>query len=552
MADATELLDRARAAYRRRDWLAARSAFDEARDHAPLEADDLSALANCSWWLGDLAAALPAQTEAYRLYIDAADPGPAAVTAMDIAYTLSLRGDEAQASGWMSRAARLLQDLPEGVEHGYLDYIVGFEAAFDAGELDDAYRAAQRVEDMGQRFGDQTLVAAGVLGQGRVLMKRGRVRDGMALLDEAMVAAVSDELDPGWAGNIYCHLMRACEELADLRRASEWTEVTMRWCERMPGAGPFLGICRVHRAQVLRVRGAWKDAEREVLRVCEERPYFDVGMAGEAHYQLGDLRRQRGDLAGAETAFVAAQRLGRDPQPGAALLRLAKGQTAAAETAISAALAAAEGDPLARARLLPAAVEIAVAADDLTRAREASDELQQIADLYGTTGFAAQAAHARGLLLLASHDREAALGRLRQAVRIWQNLGAPYDTARARLLLAVAYEALGDREAAGVERATARDELTRLGAPSPTELALTARPGNAAGLTPREAEVVSLVAAGHTNQEIASELVVSIRTVERHLSTVYDKLGVHGRSARAAAVSHALREGLLTVPAGSA
>jgi ATP/maltotriose-dependent transcriptional regulator MalT len=548
MGGVTEPVVRARAAYRRRSWAEARAAFREALARGSLDADDLSALANCAWWLGDLDEALPALQGVYRAYLDAGEPGQAALAAMDIAYTLALRGEEAQATGWLGRAARLLEDRPDSLERGYLDYITGFEATFDAGDLDGALAAARQVQDVGERFGDETLIAAGVMGRGRVLLKQGQVGAGMALLDEAMVAAVSDELDPGWSGNIYCHLMRACEELADLRRAGEWTEVTMRWCERMPGAGPFLGICRVHRAQVLRVRGAWQEAEREVVRVCETVPHFDVGIVGEAHYQLGDLRRQRGDLAGAEAAFAAARRLGRDPQPGMALVHLARGQTATAATSIAVALATVAGDPLARARLLPAAVEITVAAGDLGRARAASDELQDLAATYATTGFAAQAAYARGLLLLAGGDAEAALARLRQAQRAWQDLGAPYETARTRVLLASAYGLLRDREAARIEHAAARDELARLGAAWPAVSPLPAQAG-AAGLTPREAEVLGLVAAGRTNQQIAAELVLSIRTVERHLSTVYDKLGVNGRSARAAAVSYALRQGIITAPA---
>jgi DNA-binding NarL/FixJ family response regulator len=543
MADTADLLEAARDAYRRRDWVAARAHFGAARAEEPLGAEDLYALSNCAWWLGDLDEALPVQQEVYRLHIDADQRGPAALVAMDIGYTLSIRGEEAQGSGWLSRAVRLLEDQPEGVEHGYLDYVLGFEAALAVPQLDEGLEAARRIHGLGQRFGDPTLTALGVLGQGRVLVKQGQVAEGMAMLDEAMVAAVSDELDPAWAGNIYCHLMVACDEIADLRRAAEWTEVVARWCERMPGAGPFMGICRVHRARTLQVRGDWTSAEREAVRVCEELARFDVEIVAEAHYQLGDLRRQRGDLAGAEAAFQAGHRLGRDPQPGLALVRLAGGEVETASASISSALAAAADERLVRARLLPAAVEIDLAAGDLDRARAASDELAEIASTYGTTGFAAQARQAHGSVLLAEGAVAQALTTLRHALRTWQELGSPYAVATVRILLARAYDELGDRDAARLEQAAAQAEFARLGA-GPGG-AGRRRPDRTGGLTAREAQVLGLVAAGKSNQQIAAELVLSIRTVERHLATVYDKLGVHGRSARAAAVSHALREGIL-------
>lgn len=421
----------AREAYWRRDWVAARTGLLAAQSEAPLDADDLFLLADCAWWLGDLDAALPALQEAHRRYLDAERPADAAVVALNVAYTLGLRGDEAQASGWMSRAGRLLADLPEGPGHGYLAYI-DFEQAFHGFDLDAALRTAQWIHDLGHRCGDPTLVALGVLGQGRVLIKQGQVEPGMALLDEAMLAAVSDGIDPGWAGNIYCNLMEACHEIADLRRAGEWTQVTAEWCEQMPGAGPFLGICRIHRAQVLQVQGDWATAERELLRVCDQLAHFAVGAVAEAHYLLGDVRRQHGDLAGAEAAFREAHRLGRDPQPGLALLRLAAGNADGAAAAIRAALTTAGADPLARGHLLPAALEIALATGDVDQARAASAELAELAATYGSVGFTAESLHARGAVLLAAGDAAAALPVLRDALRHWQAVGARCKLPRVR------------------------------------------------------------------------------------------------------------------------
>lgn len=205
MAHAAEMLNAAHEAVRARNWVAARSAFAAAREHQPLSADDLKAFANCQWWLGDLDGAVAEQQQVYQLYLAAGDTGAAALVALDIGYTMSFRGEEAQGSGWLRRAARLLDDHPDGVERGYLDYVLGFETAFNALDLATAEACAERTHALGKQFDDPALIALGVMGQGRVLVRRGDVAAGLALLDEAMLTAVSDDLDPSWAGNIYCH-----------------------------------------------------------------------------------------------------------------------------------------------------------------------------------------------------------------------------------------------------------------------------------------------------------------------------------------------------------
>jgi len=537
-----ELLQAARAAFGRRDWLGARDAFNAARARGMLTADDLFALGDSVWWLGSFREAEGCYEEAYRRYLQEARPLQGAMAALALAEFLFMRGEAAAGSGWMSRALRLLNDQPESAEHGYALFM-DVEGALGAGDFAAAIDTARRMQDIGRRFADPSLTALGVAGEGRALIKQGQVRDGIALLDEAMLAALSDELDPGWAGNIYCQLMRACYELSDLRRAGEWTQATARWCERLPAAGPFMGVCRVHRAQVFQVHGAWEQAEREAARACEDLANFDLGTVAEGSYQVGEVRRLRGDLAGAEQAFRRAHALGRDPQPGLALLRLAQGRVDAAAASIRAALAAESRDRLARARLCAAQVEIALEAGVIEAARRASAELEETATIYRSSGLEAAAPQARGAVLLADGRPAEALQALRLACLRWQRLNAPYEAARVRLLLARAYDALGNQDAAALELDAAEAVFTRLGATLDAKRVAQLRrrtplPG---GLTEREAEVLALVAAGKTNREIAASLCISEKTVARHLSNIFTKLGLPTRTAAAAyAFEHGL------------
>jgi DNA-binding NarL/FixJ family response regulator len=374
-----------------------------------------------------------------------------------------------------------------------------------------------------------------VLGEGRALVRLGRVPQGMAALDEAMLAALSGDLSPEWAGNIYCHLVAACYELVDLGRFGRWVVATEQWLATLRATAVFSGICRVHRCQLDQIRGNWAAAEREADRVREEVAGIAVATAAEAAYTVAEIRRLRGDAAGAEHAYQLAHRLGRDPQPGLALLRARQGRTQAAAAAIRAALAAETRNQLVRARLYAAQVEIALAAGDAGTAREASDELGGIADAYGTVGLAATSGLARGAVLLAEGQPGEALGALRTACRQWRELDAPYEVARVRQALAEAYERLGDADSAARERAEARATLDRLGA------APAAQPG---GLTGREVEVLGLVAAGRTNRQIATELAIAEKTVARHLSNIFTKIDVGTRTEAAAyAFTHGLARG---------
>jgi DNA-binding NarL/FixJ family response regulator len=543
-----EVLEAARDAYRRHDWAGAREGFLAARAAGELAAADLDALADAAWWLGEAEEASAVLEAAYRRHLDEGRPGGAAMAAVGVAVNHLLRGDGVVGSGWLGRARRLVRDQPEGAEHGYLLYLE-LEGALGGDDPATVVETARRVREIGRRHADPNLVAAGDLFEGRVLVRQGRMAEGMALLGEAMLAVLSGELRPEYAGNVYCHLMAAFSELADVRRAAEWTEATGRWLATLPAAVLFTGVCRVHRSQVLQRKGAWAQAEREAALVCQDLADLHVEGAAEGHYQLGELRRLRGDLEGAEAAYLQAHALGRDPQPGLALLRLAQGRAATAAASIRAALTAATSDRLARAWLCAAQVEVALAAGDLEAAGRASDELDRTAATYGSSGLEAAALQARGAVLLAGGRPEAALPTLRAACRRWQELDAPYDAARVRLLLSRAYRALGDADAAGRELDAAGAVFERLGATPDVDrvAALRGRPSLPAGLTGREAEVLALVAAGRTNREIAEQLVLSHKTVARHLSNIFAKLEVTSRTQAAA---YAFQHGLATPERG--
>lgn len=537
--------DDARAAHRNGDWDRAYALFSAARDTSPLSPEDLESLSAAAWWLGRVNDCLEAGEAAFQGYVDADRLRNAAMCAVEMAVSLFLRGEESLGSGWIGRARRLLDGLPEGPEHGYVRYVVEVEGGLERGDLGAVVEAAAEVHRIGREHGDRNLVAVGVLGEGRARLKLGEMAEASALLDEAMVAVRSRDLDPEWAGNVYCHLMAACHEVADIGRARAWTEVTWQWLSELSAAVLFTGICRVHRSQVLQVTGEWDRAEKEAACVLNDLSDIHVASVAEAHYQIGELRRLRGDLDGAAHAYGRARELGRDPQPGLALLWLAQGRAGAAEAAIRAAVRAAATDRIARARLCTVQIEIALAVDDLEAAQRAIAELEDSAAAYGTSGLEAAALHWRGAVALADGHPEEALPALRAACRRWHDVHATYDAARACVLLGKAYGALGDLETAAAELAAATETFDRLGATVDARevRALTGDRSLPAGLTEREAQVLACVASGKTNREVAEDLVLSEKTIARHLSNIFLKLDVSTRTEAAAfAFAHGLAE----------
>jgi DNA-binding NarL/FixJ family response regulator len=361
-----------------------------------------------------------------------------------------------------------------------------------------------------------------------------------------MVAVSSDELSPMITGIIYCSVISACRAACAMDRAHEWTEALAVWCERQPDLVAYAGQCRVHRAAVLRFRGAWQRALDEATRAAEDAAATGDpdGVLGAARYEEGESRRLRGELAAADEAFRAASRLGREPLPGLALLRLAQGDTEGAATSISRAVAE-KIDPLARARLLPAHVRIMLAAGRINEAAAASHELDALAGAVGTEYLGAAANHARGAVRLAEGDEGAACQSLRAACHAWRSLHAPYETARSHELLGHACHRLGDDEAAALELEAARSLYAELGAATDLSRLDPARSGRTHGLTRREREVLAHVATGQTNRAIASELFISEKTVARHVSNIFSKLGL---STRAGATAYAYEHDLLRPP----
>jgi ATP/maltotriose-dependent transcriptional regulator MalT len=460
-----------------------------------------------------------------------------------VAFCLLNRGDFARSNGWVARGRRILDDGGHDcVERGYL-LILPSRIHVLAREWDQAHALAAEAAAIGERFGDLDLVTIARLLLGRSLITRGMTTDGLVLLDEAMVGVVAGEVSPTIAGLLYCGTIAMCQEIFDLGRAREWTAALSQWCRSEPDLVPYSGECLIHRAEILQLHGAWKDA---VEAIEEARDRFlrraERADVGGAFYQLGELHRLAGDFAAAEDAFRQANRWGREPQPGLALLRLAQGQTDAAQAAIRRAVEEA-GDAAPRARLLPAYVEIMVAAGDVAAARAAADELARVAEAFGAPMVRALATQAQGAVLLAEGDATAALGALRQAWRAWKDLETPYETARARVLIAQACRALGDEDGAAMELDAARAIFHELGA-AVDLAAVQGRPDDrtAGGLTPRELQVLRLVAAGKTNRAIAEELFLSEKTVARHVSNIFAKLCV---SSRAAATAFAYQHGLV-------
>jgi len=450
-----------REAVRRYAWRDAYELFKAADQGKSLDADDLEGLAEAAWWNGRSDECISARERAFALHMAADRPRRAARIALALAKDHFAHRASAVGKAWINRTQRLLDDQPDVVERGYLIRLQAM-LALGGEAYDEALNLARQTLEIGTRFGDRDLIALALQDQGQVYVARGQVKEGMALIDEATVAALSGELTPYTTGAIYCNLIGVCEEMADYGRAGEWTDAARRWCERTAIAG-FPGMCRVHRAGVIQFHGDWREAEIEARNAFDELRHFNVGYAAEAQYLIGENRLYRGDLAEAREAFEQAHQLGRDPNPGLALLQLEEGNVQAAAAGIRRGLSATT-QPLPRARLLSAQVTIGLAAGDFSTAQAAVTELSETARTYSTSALRAQALLAQGLLSLASDEHEGAVRSLCEALILWREVGAPYEEARTRVALGSAYRAGGDADGATLELQAARSAFTRLGA----------------------------------------------------------------------------------------
>jgi DNA-binding CsgD family transcriptional regulator len=531
----------------RQAWESAYALLSTEDRERALEPDDLARLATAAAMLGreDEIAGLWAR--AHSEYVTKGDRRGAVRCAYWLVIPMLFRGEMAQAGGWIARAQRLLdEEEGECAEHGYLLFAMALRSVRegDFSSVQERFAEAARI---GTEWRDADLIAQARHGEGRALIRLGEIARGAALLDEVMATVISGAVSPLVAGAIYCSVLEACQEMYDVRRAQEWTDAMTRWCSQQPEGLGFRGQCLIHRAELLQLHGAWSGASEEATRARDRflrpPPHRAISLA---YYRIAELHRLRGEIADAEEAYRQASQAGLDPQPGLALLRLAQRQTSIARTAIARALGEAR-EPPRRAQLLPAFIEISIATSEVAQARTAADELEELATKRGAPALQATSASASGEVMLAEGNARGALVALREAFTSWQRLDAPYEAARARVLIARTCRALGDLDTAAMELACAKQTFGELGAVH--DLArvdeLLRRGSEGAGeseLTPRETEVLRLVATGKTNRAIAASLGISEKTVARHISNIFMKLDLANR---AAATAYAYEHGVL-------
>ena len=530
-------------------WAAAARHLAEADAAGALEPADLQLLAEATYLLGREPDAISLWTRTHRAFLAAGAKSAAARCAFWIGLILELRGDQAQAGGWIARAERLAEEAGDCVEVGYVKFYAGM-GRLETGDVAGAAEALGEAAVIAERFRDDDLLAFTRMASGQTAMWLGGQAEGLALLDEAMVSVTAGEVSAVAAGIVYCALIMACNYVFDLRRASEWTEALSGWCAAQPDLVPYRGNCQVHRTEVLVLRGRWDVAGAEAEQAqCS---LDGTPMAADAHYQRGEVHRLRGELAQAEAAFRQAADLGKSPQPGLCLLRLAQGDVQAAAAARR--LLGETGEPPFRARLLGAMVEVLLADGEVAAARAAADELAGFGAAFDSPLLRATAGSAAGAVLLAEGNPRAACETLRRAAEGWRALDVPYELARTRALLGAACAQLGDADGAAMEFDGARRALTALGAGPALRVAEALAGGGSAGvsavgatseagpLTAREVEVLALLATGRTNKAIAAELVISEKTVARHVANIFTKLDL---SSRSGATAYAYEHGLV-------
>lgn len=518
--------------YRERSWSEAYEAL-KGREKS-LKTEELYQLALAANLTGKDVESIDILARTHHQFLENKKIGLAVRCAFWVGMLLMFKGERARGSGWFSRAQRLIEEHQyDGPENGLLLIPAGL-GALGAGKPEMAYTNFKKAHEIGKGYNDADLTTLGLLGQGQAMIQLGNISEGLALLDESMVAVDSAGISPLVVGIVYCAVIETCQLIFDIRRAQEWTAVLTQWCESQPDLVPFRGQCLIRRSQIMHIHGEWVEALDEMQRACQilSKPPGEPA-AGEAYYQLAEIFRLRGDFQQAEKLYLEANKWGRKPQPGLALLRLAQNEKDLAIKSIQNALDEAK-TPLARIKILPAYIEITLAHDSVAEARSAVDELDTLAEKYDVIFLHATRAYCRGAVFLKEDDPAAAIEVLRRSLNFWNELNAPYEAAAARLLLGVAYRAQGDQDTAMVELTAAQwifKELEALPDLQKVE-AFTdkKKEPDRHGLTLRELQVLQLVSQGETNKAIASELFISERTVERHLSNIFNKLRVNSRT----------------------
>jgi DNA-binding NarL/FixJ family response regulator len=545
-------LQRGREALGRGDWGAARDALQQAvaLDESAEAQEDLG---TALWWLDDQANVLEARESAFRLYRAAGDDRSAARLATLLALDyVDYRDDTAAASGWMQRAEHLLEGIPTSDEHAWVQLYTALKALMFDGDIEQARQRRDNALALARELNnlDVEMMAVGI--DGLLLIREGKFADGMLRVDEAMTAAVGGEMsDLAAIGNTCCFLIYACEAVADYDRAAQWCERTREFCRRM-GLDAFFAICRNYYATVLIWKGAWDEADAELSAALRELQVLRPGYAKESLAKLGELRRKQGRLEEAEALFQQA-----DPHRlslmGRAALALDRSDPQAALDFLERQIRRiGEEDVGERAFALALRVDAQIMAGDIEAAAAGLTELETAVSLVGTQPLRATANAERGAIARALGQLDKAKLHFEDAVDLFEASNADFDAARLRLDLSGVLQELG-RDTSAMEQAVmAQGIFKRLGSTVYGERAamliasLASSMGKPPGeplpydLTPREAEVLWLIAAGKTNQEIADDLVLSIRTVERHISTVYEKLNLSGRAARASAAAIAV------------
>jgi DNA-binding CsgD family transcriptional regulator len=536
LVNTVDALAHGRESFEGKAWGDAHAQLSAADLEAPLELDDLERLAAAAYLSGRDAESEEIWGRAHHESLDRSDWARAARCAFWLGISLSSRSENAKASGWLARGQRVVEESGhQCAEQGWLLIPVGLQL-YHTGDHAGSSATFEEAAKIGSAYADHELVVMARQAQGRALIRLGQTQSGLSMLDEAMVAVTAGEVSPIPAGIIYCSVIEACQEILDIRRAHDWTAALSDWCASQPDLVLYRGRCLVHRAEIMQLHGDWPEAIEEARQACKRLSVPPQPQLGMAYHRLAELHRLRGSFEEAEEAYREAAERRQRVEPGPSLLRLAEGRVDAAVASMRRALDEARTH-VPRSKVLPACVEIMLAADEVGAARACADELSRIAGDVGAPLLFGLAAHAQAAVLLAEGDPRAALEEIDRAWAAWDELEVPYEAARLRVLVGLAYRGLGDQEGAASEFASARRVFEQLGArPDMARLEEISRsqPRLPAGLTAREGEVLALVAKGKSNREIATELVISERTVARHMSNIFTKLDVSSRTAASA------------------